>query len=62
VQRLDEAKNYWLCSVPPDGRPHVIPKWAVWVDDKIYYDGSPQTRHAKNIAEIVCFPAPGKRR
>ncbi|HOD05201.1 MAG TPA: pyridoxamine 5'-phosphate oxidase family protein [Anaerolineaceae bacterium] len=48
--RLAEAQNYWLCSVRPDGRPHVIPKWAVWVDDKIYFDGSPQTRHARNIA------------
>ncbi|MBN1874955.1 MAG: pyridoxamine 5'-phosphate oxidase family protein [Anaerolineae bacterium] len=50
VQRLTDAKNYWLCTVRPDGRPHVIPKWAVWVDDKIYFDGSSETRHARNIA------------
>jgi hypothetical protein len=50
-QRLAEAKNYWLCSVYPDGRPHVIPRWAVYVDGKIYYDGSPETRHARNIAQ-----------
>lgn len=48
--QLATAKNYWLCSVRPNGRPHVIPKWAVWVDDKIYFDGSPETRHARNIA------------
>ncbi len=51
VQRLTKAQNYWLCSVRPDGRPHTIPKWAVWVNNKIYFDGSPQTRHAKNIAQ-----------
>ncbi len=51
VQRLTDAKNYWLCSVRPDGRPHVIPKWGVWVDDKLYFDGSVKTRHARNIAE-----------
>jgi nitroimidazol reductase NimA-like FMN-containing flavoprotein (pyridoxamine 5'-phosphate oxidase superfamily) len=50
-QRLAEAKNYWLCSVYPDGRPHVIPRWAVYVDGKIYYDGSPETRHARNITQ-----------
>ena len=50
-QRLEKAKNYWLCSVYPDGRPHVIPRWAVYVDGKIYYDGSPETRHARNIAK-----------
>jgi len=47
--QLTESKNYWLCSVRPDGRPHVIPRWAVFIDGKIYYDGSPETRHARNI-------------
>ena len=50
VQRLTESKNYWFCSVRPDGRPHVVPRWAVYMDGKIYYDGSPETRHARNIA------------
>lgn len=49
-QRLVEARNYWLGTVRPDGRPHVIPKWGVWVDGRFYCDGSPQTRHARNIA------------
>ena len=51
AQQLTEAKNYWLCSVRPDGRPHCVPRWAVYLDGKIYYDGSPETRHARNIAE-----------
>ncbi len=49
-QRLQESRNYWLCSVRPNRRPHVIPRWGVWVDDKFYYDGSPETRHAQNLA------------
>lgn len=49
-QRLSEALNYWLCTVRPDGRPHAVPKWAVWLDGKVYFDGSPETRHARNIA------------
>ena len=44
--RLTEAKHYWICSVRPDGRPHVVPRWCVFVEGKIYYDGSPETRHA----------------
>jgi len=51
LQRLTDAKNYWLCTVRPNGHPHVVPKWGVWVDDKIYFDGSPETRHARNIVE-----------
>src|SRR5512139_2814089 len=49
-QRLTESKNYWLCSTRPDGRPHAIPRWAVYIDGKVYYDGSPETRHARNVA------------
>jgi len=48
-QRLRESVNYWLCSARPDGRPHVIPRWGVYLDGKFYYDGSPETRHARNL-------------
>jgi nitroimidazol reductase NimA-like FMN-containing flavoprotein (pyridoxamine 5'-phosphate oxidase superfamily) len=50
-KRLSESKNYWMSSVRPNGRPHVIPRWAVFIDGKIYYDGSPETRHAQNIVQ-----------
>jgi nitroimidazol reductase NimA-like FMN-containing flavoprotein (pyridoxamine 5'-phosphate oxidase superfamily) len=48
-KRLTESVNYWLCTVYPDGRPHVIPRWGVYLDGKFYYDGSPDTRHARNL-------------
>jgi hypothetical protein len=48
--QLREARHYWLCSVRPDGRPHCVPRWCVYLDGRIYYDGSPETRHARNIA------------
>lgn len=47
-QRLVDSKHYWLATVRPDGRPHSIPRWGVWLDDRFYYDGSPATRHARN--------------
>src|SRR5437879_2492323 len=55
--QLTESKHYWLCSVrppmpeAPGGRPHVVPRWGVFIDNKFYYDGSPETRHARNIME-----------
>ena len=48
-ERLETAKNYWLVSISPKQKPHVIPRWGVWVNDKFYYDGSPETRHAQNL-------------
>ncbi len=50
-KRLSESRNYWMCSVRPDGRPHVVPRWGVFIDGRVYYDGSPETRHARNIRE-----------
>jgi len=51
VAQLTESKHYWLCSVRPNQHPHVVPRWGVFVDNKFYYDGSPETRHARNIME-----------
>lgn len=47
-QRLIAAQHYWLATVRPDGRPHSVPRWGVWVRGRFYYDGAPTTRHALN--------------
>ncbi len=49
-ERLQAARNYWIGSVRPNGRPHAMPVWGVWVDGKLYFDGSPETRRSRNIA------------
>ncbi|MFI7586715.1 pyridoxamine 5'-phosphate oxidase family protein [Spongisporangium articulatum] len=49
--RLVAAQSYWLATVRPDGRPHVVPRWGVWVDGRFWYDGAPTTVHARNLAE-----------
>ena len=50
VERLERARNYWLATVRPDGRPHVTPLWGVWVDGALWFDGPPTTRWARNMA------------
>jgi hypothetical protein len=47
--RLEASLHYWIATTRPDGRPHVVPRWGVWLDDSWYYDGSPATRHARNL-------------
>lgn len=49
-QRLIAAHHYWLATVRPDGTPHVVPRWGVWLDGRFFYDGAPTTRHARNLA------------
>jgi hypothetical protein len=47
--RLTESLNYWLSTTRPSGRPHVVPRWGVWLDGRFWYDGSPETRHVRNL-------------
>ena len=49
VARLTESANYWVATTRPDGRPHVVPRWGVWLDDAFWYDGSPETIHVQNL-------------
>ena len=46
--RLVASQHYWLSTVRPDGTPHTVPRWGVWVDNRFYYDGSPATLNARN--------------
>ena len=48
--RLDEAEIYWLSSVRGDGRPHVTPVAAIWIDDAIVFGTGPDERKAMNLA------------
>jgi hypothetical protein len=48
-QRLAEAPRYWLATVRPDGRPHVVPTDGLWVDDGFWFGGSAETVHHRNL-------------
>lgn len=50
VDRLVAAEQYWMATTRPDGRPHVVPRWGAWIDGRLFYDGSPDTVHARNLA------------
>jgi hypothetical protein len=47
--RLRDSMHYWMSTTRPDGRPHVVPRWGAWLDGRLWYDGSPDTVHAKNL-------------
>ncbi|HVE46734.1 MAG TPA: pyridoxamine 5'-phosphate oxidase family protein [Acidimicrobiales bacterium] len=48
--RLVGSPQYWMATTRPDGRPHVVPRWGVWVDGRFWYDGAPTTVHVRNLA------------
>ena len=49
-EMLEKAEIYWLTTVRPDGRPHVTPLIAVWLDDVFYFCTGPEEHKAKNLA------------
>jgi len=48
-KELEEAPQYWVATTRPDGRPHVVPRDGVWLDDGWYYGGSPEMVHNRNL-------------
>ena len=48
---LTEARNYWVATVRPDGRPHVTPVWGLWVGEAFYFGAEPGSRKARNLVE-----------
>ena len=51
VERLTKARNYWVATTRPDGNPHAMPVWGVWIDDAFYFSTGTQSRKARNLAE-----------
>jgi Pyridoxamine 5'-phosphate oxidase len=47
--RLVEATHYWLATVRPDGRPHVVPVDGLWLDDGWFFGGSADTVRHRNL-------------
>lgn len=60
VERLiKNARNYWIGTSGPGGRPHSAPVWAVWVDGVLYFSTGDESRKGRNIAknpEITVHP------
>lgn len=49
-ERLEKARNYWVGTASPEGRPHVVPVWGVWTEEMLCFGGGPQTRWSRNLA------------
>lgn len=50
TDRLASARNYWLGTTRPDGRPHSMPVWGLWLDEKFYFSTGRGSRKARNLA------------
>jgi nitroimidazol reductase NimA-like FMN-containing flavoprotein (pyridoxamine 5'-phosphate oxidase superfamily) len=49
TELLTNAHSYWVATTRPDGRPHVMPVWGIWLDDAFCFSTGQQSRKARNL-------------
>jgi nitroimidazol reductase NimA-like FMN-containing flavoprotein (pyridoxamine 5'-phosphate oxidase superfamily) len=47
---LEAAQLSWITTVRTDGRPHVAPLVALWVDETLHFCTGPEEQKARNLA------------
>ena len=50
VALLEQAGLFWVSTVRADGRPHVTPVVAVWMDGALYFTSGPGEQKSRNLA------------
>ena len=50
-ERLDRCRNFWVATVTPAGRPHLMPVWGIWLADReeFLFSCAPTARKARNM-------------
>lgn len=49
-ERLEGWRNYWLATTNPDGAPHAMPVWGLWLEGAFVFSTSPESRKGRNLA------------
>ncbi|MEV0072098.1 MULTISPECIES: pyridoxamine 5'-phosphate oxidase family protein [unclassified Amycolatopsis] len=49
-ERLCTSHDYWLATVTPAGLPHLMPVWAVWTGEVLWFSSSLRSVKARNVA------------
>jgi general stress protein 26 len=51
-ERLVVSRNFWVTTVWPDGRPHLMPVWAIWDIELqvLWFTSGVRSRKARNLA------------
>lgn len=55
---IETAELFWICNVRADGRPHVTPLVAVWLDGAIHFCTAAR-RHRRQLRTTARTELPG---
>jgi Pyridoxamine 5'-phosphate oxidase len=48
-ERLRSSHNYWIATVRPDQRPHLVVVWGLWSDGRFCFSTGQLTRKTRNL-------------
>ena len=48
--RLKRSRQYWIATTRPDGAPHLMIIWGVWLDDCFWFRTGAASRKGRNLA------------
>lgn len=51
TERVRTSRNYWICSISPDGQPHALPVWGIWLEDCLYFVTKRASKKARNLLD-----------
>ena len=49
-EQIAQARTYWVGTVDPQGQPHAVPIWGIWIETTLYFDGGSRVRWVRNLA------------
>ena len=50
-QKIAVARNYWVGTTRPNGRPQAMPVWGLWLDENFLFSTSRASRKGRNLAQ-----------
>ena len=49
-KQMSACRTFWVATIHPANRPHVMPVWGVWVDDVFFFSTGRKSRKGQNLA------------
>ena len=49
-KQLEKSREYWISTVRPDGSPHTMIVWGLWMNNGFYFSTGKQSVKARNLA------------
>jgi Pyridoxamine 5'-phosphate oxidase len=49
LERLVSSHRYWLATADQHGAPHLMPVWAVWYEESLWFSSGGRSRKVRNL-------------